>query len=118
MLKKLFIPTAATFLYCVLGQSDMGGAADGPHGESAGGRWRGRDATPTGRAASFPGMTAVGGFFFDFGCVRTRCRSREARRGRGGERRPGAAGAGADRGARRRRRGAGLSEALEAFDGA
>ena len=28
MLKKLFIPTAATFLYCVLGQSDMGGAAD------------------------------------------------------------------------------------------
>ena len=27
MLKKL-IPTAATFLYCVLGQSDMGGAAD------------------------------------------------------------------------------------------
>mmetsp|Transcript_6449 Transcript_6449/g.16379 ORF Transcript_6449/g.16379 Transcript_6449/m.16379 type:complete len:196 (+) Transcript_6449:3-590(+) len=28
MLKKLLIPTAATFLYCVLGQSDMGGAAD------------------------------------------------------------------------------------------
>ena len=28
MLKKLFIPTAATFLYGVLGQSDMGGAAD------------------------------------------------------------------------------------------
>ena len=28
MLKKLLILTAATFLYCVLGQSDMGGAAD------------------------------------------------------------------------------------------
>ena len=28
MLKKLLVPTAATFLYCVLGQSDMGGAAD------------------------------------------------------------------------------------------
>ena len=24
----LLVPTAATFLYCVLGQSDMGGAAD------------------------------------------------------------------------------------------
>ena len=54
-------------------------------------RWRpiptpgcsGPFAVREGRATSFPRMMAVGGFFFDFECILTRCGSRGARRGRG-----------------------------------
>ena len=91
------------------------GTVQGRSGNGVGRRARGRG---RGRATSSPRIMAVGGFFFDFGCIRTRRGVPGGPRWDRGEGRCWSGPARSRGRARRRRRGAGVSEALVAFEGA